>query len=56
MDNFNINNQSYYIMARLSKRVRDAETGRFLPEEEATRRPENTETEKLKVGQTKRRK
>ena len=52
----NINLQSFYIMARLSKRVRDAETGRFVPDEEAMNRPENTETERLKVGPTKRRK
>lgn len=43
-------------MARMSKRTRDAETGRFVPEEEASRRPESTETEKMKIGQTKRRK
>ncbi|HET6557092.1 MAG TPA: hypothetical protein VFG54_07230 [Prolixibacteraceae bacterium] len=43
-------------MARSSKRVRDAETGRFLPNEAAERRPENTETEKMRVGSTKRRK
>ena len=43
-------------MARLSKRVRDAETGRFLPNEAAERHPGNTETEKMKVGPTKRRK
>lgn len=42
-------------MARLSKRVRDAETGRFISDEEAEKRPANTETEKMKVGQTKKR-
>lgn len=43
-------------MVRLTKRVRDAETGRFIPSEEAEKRPETTVTERLKVGQTKRRK
>ncbi|HEY3370715.1 MAG TPA: hypothetical protein VGK10_07700 [Prolixibacteraceae bacterium] len=43
-------------MARTSKRVRDAGTGRFVPEQEAMERPDNTVTEKMKVGRTKKRK
>lgn len=40
-------------MARTSKRVRDAETGRFVPKEEAEKRPKTTVTETIKVGPTK---
>lgn len=54
-ENENFNFKTIVIMARLSKRIRDAETGRFVPEEEALKSPETTETEKMKVGQTKRR-
>lgn len=43
-------------MSRSSKRVRDAETGRFLPQKEADKRPETTVTETVKVGPTKKRK
>ena len=43
-------------MARTSTRVRDAKTGQFVPNNQATRRPATTVTEKIKVGPTKKRK
>jgi len=43
-------------MARKSTRVRDAGTGRFVPNEEAERRPKTTVKETIKVGPTKKRK
>ena len=43
-------------MARTSTRVRDAENGQFVPNEEAKKRPKTTVTEKIKVGPTKKRK
>jgi hypothetical protein len=43
-------------MARTSTRVRDARTGQFVPEREATRRPATTVTEHIKVGPTKKQK
>lgn len=43
-------------MARMSKRSKDASTGRFIPEEEASMPMESTKNEKMKVGQTKRKK
>lgn len=42
-------------MSKTSTRVRDARTGQFVPEREATRRPSTTVTEKIKVGPTKKR-
>ncbi len=42
-------------MSKTSTRVRDARTGQFVPEREATRRPATTVTEKVKVGPTKKR-
>jgi predicted transcriptional regulator len=42
-------------MARKSTRVRDAKTGRFVPNEEAKKRPSTTVTETIKVGPTKKR-
>lgn len=42
-------------MSKISTRVRDARTGRFVPKREATRRPSTTVTEKVKVGPTKKR-
>ena len=42
-------------MARTSKRVRDAKTGKFVPMKEAKRRPSTTVTEKIKVGPKKKR-
>lgn len=42
-------------MSKTSTRVRDAGTGKFVPSEEATRRPKTTVTEKIKVGPTKKR-
>jgi predicted transcriptional regulator len=43
-------------MSKISTRVADAGTGRFVPNEEAKRRPKTTVTEKIKVGPTKKRK
>ena len=43
-------------MARKSTRVRDAETGQFVPAEEAKKRPKSTVKETLKVGPVKKRK
>ncbi len=42
-------------MSRTSTRVRDAGTGKFVPNEEATKRPKTTVTEKVKVGPVKKR-
>jgi hypothetical protein len=42
-------------MSRTSTRVRDARTGKFVPDKEATRRPATTITETIKVGPTKKR-
>ncbi len=42
-------------MSKTSTRVRDAGTGRFVPTEQATRRPKTTVTEKVKVGPVKKR-
>ena len=43
-------------MSKTSTRVRDARTGRFVPSQEATRRPATTVTETIKVGRVKKRK
>ena len=43
-------------MARTSKRVRDAITGRFVSSEEAEKRPDTTITETIKVGPVKKQK
>lgn len=43
-------------MSKTSTRVRDAETGKFVKTEEATKRPKTTVTETIKVGPTKKRK
>lgn len=43
-------------MARKSTRVRDAKTGKFVPNKEAQKRPSTTVTETIKVGPTKKRK
>lgn len=42
-------------MARTVKKGRDAKTGRFIPIEEAERRPATTVVEKVKVGPVKHR-
>ena len=42
-------------MSKTSTRIRDARTGRFVPEKEATRRPATTVKETIKVGPTKKR-
>ncbi len=42
-------------MSRTSTRVRDAGTGKFVPNEEATKRPKTTVTEKVIVGPVKKR-
>lgn len=42
-------------MSKTSTRVRDAGTGRFVPSEQAERRPKTTVTEKVKVGPVKKR-
>lgn len=44
------------VMARTSTRVRDARTGQFVPDREATRRPATTVRETIKVGPTKKQK
>lgn len=43
-------------MSRTVQKGRDAGTGRFIPIEEANRRPGTTVIEKVKVGPTKHRK
>lgn len=43
-------------MSKTSTRVRDAGTGRFVPTEEAEKRPKTTVTVTLKVGPVKKRK
>jgi len=43
-------------MSKTSTRVRDAGTGKFVPEKEAIKRPATTVTETIKVGPTKKRK
>lgn len=43
-------------MSRTSTRVRDAESGQFVPNEEAQKRPKTTVTETIKVGPTKKQK
>ena len=43
-------------MSKTSTRVRDARTGKFVPTEQAKKRPATTVTEKIKVGPTKKRK
>ena len=42
-------------MSKTSTRVRDARSGRFVPDREATRRPATTVKETIKVGPTKKR-
>jgi hypothetical protein len=51
-DNYNVKFNFFY-MARTSTRVRDARTGQFVPDKEATRRPATTVKETIKVGPTK---
>jgi hypothetical protein len=43
-------------MSKTSTRVRDAKSGQFVPNKEATKRPATTVTERIKVGPTKKRK
>lgn len=43
-------------MARTIKKARSAETGRFIPMEEAEKHPKTTVVEKVKVGPTKKQK
>ena len=43
-------------MARTSRRVRDAKTGKFIPIKKAKKNPNTTTIEKIKVGPTKKRK
>ena len=42
-------------MSKTVQKGRDAKTGRFIPIEEATRRPNTTVVERVKVGPTKHR-
>lgn len=42
-------------MSKTSTRVRDAGNGKFVPAEEAAKRPNTTVTEKVKVGPVKKR-
>jgi len=42
-------------MSKTSTRVRDARTGKFVPDSEAERRPATTVKEMIKVGPTKKR-
>ena len=43
-------------MSKTSTRVRDAKSGKFVPNKEAAKRPTKTVTEKIKVGPVKKRK
>ena len=43
-------------MSKTSTRVRDAKSGQFVPNKEASKRPATTVTEKIKVVPTKKRK
>ena len=43
-------------MSKTVEKARSAETGRFIPMEEAVKQPKTTVVEKVKVGPTKHRK
>lgn len=43
-------------MSKTIKKGRDAETGKFIPIQEAIKRPKTTVIETIKVGPTKKRK
>jgi len=43
-------------MSKTSTRVRDAKSGQFVLDKEASKRPATTVTEKIKVGPVKKRK